>query len=105
MDAIERDLTDLGLSPVLTADELEELREAARVRRGVADVPSGPPALPQQRTAAMQWASRTLGWEGPSRSERLGQPCQRCGAVALRWCRSRGREVSGRLCEGRSRAD
>lgn len=106
MDAIERDLTDLGLSPILSFEELESLRESARIRRERpgADVPSGPPALPRQRSEAMRLVSEALGWNTESRSKRLATRCVRCGAPSLRWCRSRGREVSGRLCEERSAA-
>lgn len=103
--AAEKDLTDLGLSPELSTEELAELRERARQRRAVVDEPSGPPALPQQRSAAMEWVRRECGWTSPSRSPLLAKPCSRCGAGVSRWCRIRGRESSGKVCAERSQND
>lgn len=102
MEAVERDVTDMGLSVELSIEELNELRVQSKRRRELpgADLPSGPPALPHQRGEAMESVRRAMGW-GVSRSERLAQPCERCGASALRWCRVAGREVSAKLCTGR----
>jgi hypothetical protein len=102
MEAIEKDRSDLGLSVELSKEDLDELREMARARARIEreGAPSGPPALPHQRGEAMESVRRAMGW-GVSRSERLAQPCDRCGASALRWCRVAGREVSAKLCTGR----
>jgi|SRR5882757_1190167 len=103
MEAAEQDRTDLGLSPELSIEELIELRRLARSRREMVEEPSGPPALPQQRSAAMEWVRRECGWDSPSRSPLLSAPCSRCGAGVSRWCRVRGRESSGKICAERSK--
>ena len=98
---IDLDPTDKGLSRELTEEELADLREvAARQRRGL-DVPSGPPATPAQRRAAMALAAEELGWERPSASSSLMSRCGRCRVDGGVWCRRRGRVLVGFLHEER----
>ncbi len=96
----EKDRTDQGLSNPLSDEALATLRERARKRRE--DAPAGPPALPEQRSRAMQWVAQELGWTRPSQSPALVKPCPSCGAGSAAWCRIGLRTVAGRLCNERA---
>lgn len=99
----ERDWTDLGLSKPLSDEAIATLRERARRHRE--EAPVGPPALPEQRSRAMEWLRQELGWTRPSQSPALVQRCPECGAAPAAWCRVGLRTVPGRLCAERSAAN
>lgn len=99
VDTEERDRTDQGLPNIPSEEALATLRERARRRRE--EAPAAPPALPEQRSRAMEWLARELGWTRPSQSPVLARPCPVCGAAAATWCRVGLRTVAGRLCNDR----
>ncbi len=98
----EKDRTDMGLSNPMSDEALATLRERSRRRRE--DAPVGPPALPEQRSRAMEWLAQELGWTRPSQSPMLAKPCPTCGAAAATWCRIGLRTIAGKLCNERGTA-
>jgi hypothetical protein len=80
---VDRDPTDLGLSPHLSDDDLAAIRHARLLGLIAADVPSGPPATAESRARILERARA-----GSRRSRRLPpRRCTRCQAEPWMWCR------------------
>jgi hypothetical protein len=106
MAEVDRDPTDLGLSPLLSDEDLERIRRARRLGRIAADVPSGPPARREHRERVVERVASQHGLPRSRPARRLQRACRWCSAKPGTWCRrgSRG-AVSGFVHDDRGDGD
>lgn len=95
----ERDVTDLGILPALSAAELAEIARLAAERKRAARRRDevGDPNRPSASERVIDRARSSSGFARSRRSQALLASCPTCRASVRSWCRGR----FGRLCAAR----